>query len=459
MARMRAKAAATPAAPKVNSGALRENVLRQVQDENVRFIRLWFTDLLGNLKSFAITPDELEGALDEGMGFDGSSIHGFARIDESDMIARPDPTTFCLLPQETGSSRAARMFCDVLEPGGAPYAGDPRYALKRAVARAAEKGYTMNVGPEAEYFYFKNAEGTELLDNAGYFDLTAVDVAHDLRSRTVETLQAMGIPVEYSHHEVAPSQHEIDLRYSDALTMADRLMTYRLVVKEVALEAGVYATFMPKPLFGQNGSGMHVHQSLFSGNKNAFYDANDPMYLSKVARGYVAGLLRHAREIIGVCAQWVNSYKRLVPGYEAPVYICWARRNRSTMIRVPMYKPGKETATRIEFRAPDPACNPYLAFAVMLHAGLDGVEKGYTLPDPVERDLYEMSQADRKKMGIASLPGSLDEAIGEMEKSDLVRRALGDHIFEKFIENKRIEWNEYRTQVHGYELRKYLGTL
>ncbi|MBE3123804.1 MAG: glutamine synthetase [Planctomycetes bacterium] len=456
---MRAKAAAKPAAPKVNSGALRENVLRQVRDENVRFIRLWFTDLLGNLKSFAITPDELEGALDEGMGFDGSSIHGFARIDESDMIARPDPTTFCLLPQETGSSRAARMFCDVLEPGGAPYAGDPRYALKRAVARAAEKGYTMNVGPEAEYFYFKNAEGTELLDNAGYFDLTAVDVAHDLRSRTVETLQAMGIPVEYSHHEVAPSQHEIDLRYSDALTMADRLMTYRLVVKEVALEAGVYATFMPKPLFGQNGSGMHVHQSLFSGSRNAFYDANDPMYLSKVARGYVAGLLRHAREIIGVCAQWVNSYKRLVPGYEAPVYICWARRNRSTMIRVPMYKPGKETATRIEFRAPDPACNPYLAFAVMLHAGLDGVEKGYTLPDPVERDLYEMSQADRKKMGIASLPGSLDEAIGEMEKSDLVRRALGDHIFEKFIENKRIEWNEYRTQVHGYELKKYLGTL
>ena len=439
--------------------ALKADVLRQVRDENVRFIRLWFTDLLGHLKSFAITPDELEGALEEGMGFDGSSIHGFARIDESDMIARPDPATFCLLPEESGTSRVARMFCDVLEPGGAPYPGDPRYVLKRAIARAADKGFVMNVGPEAEYFYFKNSHGTETLDEAGYFDLTAVDVAHDLRSQTVETLQAMGIPVEYSHHEVAPSQHEIDLRYADALTMADRLMTYRLVVKEVAIANGCHATFMPKPLFGQNGSGMHVHQSLFKGDRNAFYDAKDPMFLSPVARGYVAGLMRHAREIIGVCAQWVNSYKRLVPGYEAPVYICWARRNRSTMIRVPMYKPGKEKATRIEFRAPDPACNPYLAFAVMLHAGLEGIEKKYPLPDPVERDIYEMSEAERKHLGIESLPGSLNEAIGEMEKSDLVRRALGDHIFDKFIENKHIEWNEYRTQVHAYELKKYLAVL
>ena len=439
--------------------ALKAEVLRQVRDGNVRFIRLWFTDLLGHLKSFAITPDELEGALEEGMGFDGSSIHGFARIDESDMIARPDPATFCLLPQESGASKVARMFCDVLEPGGAPYPGDPRYVLKRAIARAADKGFVMNVGPEAEYFYFKNSSGTETLDEAGYFDLTAVDVAHDLRSQTVETLQAMGIPVEYSHHEVAPSQHEIDLRYADALTMADRLMTYRLVVKEVAIANGCHATFMPKPLFGQNGSGMHVHQSLFKGDRNAFYDAKDPMFLSPVARGYVAGLMRHAREIIGVCAPWVNSYKRLVPGYEAPVYICWARRNRSTMIRVPMYKPGKEKATRIEFRAPDPACNPYLAFAVMLHAGLEGIEKKYPLPDPVERDIYEMSEAERKHLGIESLPGSLNEAVGEMEKSDLVRRALGDHIFEKFIENKHMEWNEYRTQVHAYELKKYLAVL
>ena len=438
---------------------LREQVLRRTRDEKVRFIRLWFTDLLGNLKSFAITPQELKHGLSEGMGFDGSSIHGFARIDESDMIAKPDPATFCLLPLEEGGPRVARMFCDILEPGGAPYPGDPRYALKRAVARAAEHGYVMNVGPEAEYFYFKGADGTEPLDTGGYFDLTVMDVTHDLRSRTVETLEEMGIPVEYSHHEVAPSQHEIDLRYADALTMADSLMTYRLVVKEVAMRHGVHATFMPKPLFGVNGSGMHVHQSLFKGSRNAFYDAKDPMYLSKVARGYLAGLMRHAREMSGICAQWVNSYKRLVPGYEAPVYICWARRNRSTMIRVPMYKPGKEKATRIEFRAPDPACNPYLAFAVMLHAGLEGIEKGYPLPDPVEKDIYEMSPEERQEHGIESLPGSLNEAIQAMEKSDLVRKALGDHIFEKFIENKRIEWQEYRTQVHPYELQKYLAVL
>ena len=436
-----------------------EKVLKRARDEKIRFIHLWFTDLLGNLKSFAITADELAKALAEGMGFDGSSIHGFARIDESDMIAKPDPSTYAVLPWRPQEAPVARMFCDILTPEGEPYVGCPRNALKRAVARAAEHGYTMNVGPEAEYFYFKNAEGTEVLDQAGYFDLTAVDVAHDLRSQTVETLEAMGIGVEYSHHEVAPSQHEIDLRYADALTMADRLMTYRLVVKEVAIANGCHATFMPKPLFGQNGSGMHVHQSLFKGERNAFFDPKDEMYLSKVARGYVAGLIRHAREIIGVCAQWVNSYKRLVPGYEAPVYICWARRNRSSMIRVPMYKPGKEKTTRIEFRAPDPACNPYLAFAVMLHAGLEGIEKGYELPDAVERDLYDMSEKERRDLGIVSLPGSLNEAIEEMEKSDLVRKALGDHIFEKFVENKRIEWNEYRTQVHPYELKKFLGVL
>ncbi|MGB2755407.1 MAG: type I glutamate--ammonia ligase [Phycisphaerae bacterium] len=437
----------------------KEAVLKRTRDEKVRFIRLWFTDLLGNLKSFTITVDELERALEEGMGFDGSSIHGFARIDESDMIAKPDPATFVILPWRPEEAPVARMFCDVLTPDGKPYVGCPRNALKRAVARAAAHGYTMNVGPEAEYFYFKSSDSTETLDSGGYFDLTPLDVASDLRSRTVEVLEAMGIGVEYSHHEVAPSQHEIDLRYADALTMADAMMTYRLVVKEVALQHGVYATFMPKPLYGQNGSGMHVHQSLFKGERNAFFDPKDPMYLSKVARGYVAGLIRHAREIIGVCAQWVNSYKRLVPGYEAPVYICWARRNRSTMIRVPMYKPGKEKVTRIEFRAPDPACNPYLAFAVMLHAGLEGIEKGYELPDAVERDIYDMSAEERRDLGIASLPGSLNEAIEEMEKSDLVRKALGDHIFEKFIENKRIEWNEYRTQVHPYELKKFLGVL
>jgi len=437
----------------------KEQVLREAKEKNVRFVQMWFTDLLGNLKSFAITMDELGKALEEGLGFDGSSIHGFARIDESDMIARPDPSTFVVLPWRSQTAPVARMFCDIFLPEGEPYVGCPRNALKRACARAAEMGYTMNVGPEAEYFYFKSSDGTEPLDAGGYFDLTPLDVASDLRSETVQVLEAVGIPVEYSHHEVAPSQHEIDLRYADALTMADRLMTYRLVVKETALQHGVYATFMPKPLYGQNGSGMHTHQSLFKGGRNAFFDANDPMCLSAVARGYVAGIVHHAREIVGVCAQWVNSYKRLVPGYEAPVYITWAQRNRSAMVRVPMYKPGKELPTRIEFRAPDPACNPYLAFAVMLHAGLEGIEKDYPLPPPTEVDVYEMGEEERRRAGIGVLPGSLNEAIEEMEKSDLVRRALGDHIFEKFIENKRIEWNDYRTRVHDYELKKYLSVL
>jgi glutamine synthetase len=442
-----------------DAGEPKAQVLQRAKEEKVRFVRLWFTDLLGKLKSFAITVDELEGALREGMGFDGSSIHGFARIDESDMIAKPDPATFVILPGRPGETAVARMFCDIFTPEGEAYVGCPRNCLKRACARAAEHGYTMNVGPEAEYFYFKASDSTETLDSGGYFDLTPMDVASDLRSKTVQVLEAMGIGVEYSHHEVSPSQHEIDLRYADALSMADALMTYRLVVKEVALLHNVYATFMPKPLFGLNGSGMHVHQSLFKDGRNAFFDPKDPMFLSPVARGYVAGLMRHAREICGVCAQWVNSYKRLVPGYEAPVYITWAQRNRSAMIRIPMYKPGKEKATRIEFRAPDPACNPYLAFAVMLHAGLEGIERGYDLPAPTELDIYELSDDERRRMGIASLPGSLNEAIGAMQESDLVRRALGDHIFKKFIENKRIEWDEYRTQVHQYELQKYLSVL
>ena len=442
-----------------DAGEPKAQVLQRAKEEKVRFVRLWFTDLLGKLKSFAITVDELEGALREGMGFDGSSIHGFARIDESDMIAKPDPATFVILPGRPGETAVARMFCDIFTPEGEAYVGCPRNCLKRACARAAEHGYTMNVGPEAEYFYFKASDSTETLDSGGYFDLTPMDVASDLRSKTVQVLEAMGIGVEYSHHEVSPSQHEIDLRYADALSMADALMTYRLVVKEVALLHNVYATFMPKPLFGLNGSGMHTHQSLFKGDRNAFFDPKDPMFLSPVARGYVAGLMRHAREICGVCAQWVNSYKRLVPGYEAPVYITWAQRNRSAMIRIPMYKPGKEKATRIEFRAPDPACNPYLAFAVMLHAGLEGIERGYDLPAPTELDIYELSDDERRRMGIASLPGSLNEAIGAMQESDLVRRALGDHIFKKFIENKRIEWDEYRTQVHQYELQKYLSVL
>ncbi len=438
----------------------KEYVLKMVKDQNVRFIRLWFTDVLGFLKSFAITPDELEGALEEGMGFDGSSIEGFARIEESDMIALPDPNTFCILPWRGTETPVARMFCDILQPDGTPYAGDPRYVLKRVLKKAAEKGYTFYTGPELEFFFFKSQDGPPVtLDRGGYFDLTPLDVASDLRRDIVLTLEDMGIVVEYSHHEVAPSQHEIDLRYADALTMADNAMTYRLVVKEIAMREGVYATFMPKPLFGQNGSGMHCHQSLFKGDKNAFYDAKDAYHLSSDGKSYIAGILTHAHEICSVLSQWINSYKRLVPGYEAPVYISWARRNRSALVRVPMYKPGKEKATRIELRCPDPACNPYLAFAVMLAAGLKGIEGKYKLPDPVEEDIFEMSEAERERRGIASLPGSLIEAVRETEKSALVKEALGDHVFSKFIENKKIEWDNYRIHVSQYELDRYLPIL
>ena len=438
----------------------REWVLKTVKDKKVKFIRLWFTDVLGILKSFAITPDELEGALDEGMGFDGSSIEGYARIEESDMIAKPDINTFAILPWNGEQPGVARMFADVQNPDGTPYEGDPRYALKRNLKKAADLGYTFNVGPELEYFYFKSSVGRpETLDVGGYFDLTPLDVADDLRQDTVTVLQSLGIPVEYVHHEVAPSQHEIDLRYSDALTMADAAMTYRLVVKEVAMKHGCYASFMPKPLFGQNGSGMHVHQSLFKGPRNAFFEAGDKYHLSKTGKAYIAGLLKHSREICAVVAQWVNSYKRLVPGYEAPVYVSWGHRNRSALVRVPMYKPGKEKATRAEFRCPDPACNPYLAFSVMLAAGLAGIKENYALPEPVEEDIFHMSEAERKKRGIDSLPGSLDEALILTEKSKLVREALGDHIFNKFIENKRIEWDNYRTHVSEYEIERYLPIL
>jgi len=436
-------------------------ILNKAKEHDVKFIRLWFTDILGFLKSFAITVEELELSLTEGQGFDGSSIQGFARIDESDMVAMPDPNTFAVLPWRPREGGAvARMFCDILQPDGTSYVGDPRYVLKRALECAASKGFTYYVGPELEFFYFRDS-GTkpETLDRGGYFDLTPLDVASDLRRQTVLTLESMGIGVEYSHHEVAPSQHEIDLRYTDALTMADNAMTYRLVVKEVAMKHNVYATFMPKPLFGQNGSGMHTHQSLFRGDKNAFFDPNAQDHLSKTALQFIAGLLRHGREITLVTNQWVNSFKRLVPGYEAPIYLSWARRNRSDLIRVPVYKPGKEKATRIEYRAPDPACNPYLAFAAMLTAGLEGIEQGYECPPPVEENVYEMSEQKRRELGIGQLPGDLWEAIELAEESALVRRALGDHVFEKFIENKKIEWANYRSQVTEYELERYLPIL
>jgi glutamine synthetase len=437
-----------------------EYVLKMAKDHEVKFIRLWFTDILGFMKSFAITVEELEGALEEGMGFDGSSIEGFARIDESDMVALPDPDTFRLLPWRPKEHRAvARMFCDITKPGGKAFEGDPRYVLQRNLKRAADMGYTFYVGPELEYFYFQDSKGTQILDEGGYFDLTPLDMASDMRRDTVLTLEEMGIGIEYSHHEVAPSQHEIDMRYTDAMTMADNVMTYRLVVKQIALNHGVYATFMPKPVFGENGSGMHVHQSLFRGEKNAFFDKSDGYNLSKEARAYIAGLLKHAPEITAVTNQWVNSYKRLVPGYEAPVYLSWARRNRSDLVRVPEYRPGREKATRVEFRSPDPACNPYLAFSVMLAAGLEGIEKGYEAPDPIEENVYAMTDEERQKKGIDTLPADLLEAIHLTEKSALVRKALGDHVFDAFIQNKKFEWDQHRTQVSEYEIKSYLSIL
>jgi glutamine synthetase len=438
----------------------RDDVLRLAQENNVKFIRLWFTDILGNLKSFSVTVGELEDALDGGMGFDGSSITGYNDIEESDMIAMPDTSTFQILPWSPEETRVARMFCDVRTPEGDPYVGDPRYVLRRALERANEMGFdTFNVGPELEFFYFKDPYGTEPLDYGSYFDLTTLDAATNLRRDTILTLEKLGIRVEYSHHEVGYSQHEIDLRFDTALEMADKSMTYKNVVKEIAQRHGVYATFMPKPIQDQNGSGMHTHQSLFSNGKNAFFDPDDQFYLSDTAKAFIAGQLRHAREISIIFAQYVNSYKRLVPGYEAPVYIAWSRRNRSALVRVPLYHPGKEQATRAEIRCPDPAANPYLTFAALLHAGLEGIERGYELPEPMERNLYHISHEERQRLGIESLPASLGEAIQFAEESELLQKCLGEHIFKRLLNLKRDEWDEYRVQVTPYELQKYLPIL
>jgi glutamine synthetase len=438
----------------------RKDVLRRVEKEKVEFVLLWFTDLEGHLKSFAITPSELEDALDDGMGFDGSSITGFNAIEESDMVAIPDPTTFQLMPWKEGERRVARMICDVVTPDGKPYEGDPRYVLRRALDRMSSMGFdTFNVGPELEYFIFKDDAGTETLDEGGYFAQTTLDAASDLRQDTVAALESMGIPIEYVHHEVGPSQHEIDMRYAPALDMADHTLTYRLIVKEIAKKAGYHATFMPKPIFGENGSGMHTHQSLFSGGRNAFFDADDEWHLSDAGKAFIAGQLHHAREIAAVFAQWVNSYKRLVPGYEAPVYVAWSRRNRSALIRIPLYKPGAEQATRAEIRCPDPACNPYLTFAALLHAGLEGIEKGYELPDPMETNLYHLTAEQRRERGIVSLPETLGEAIDELSQSELAKKALGPHIFDRYVELKRKEWDEYRVQLTEWEMEKYLAVL
>src|SRR5919198_929666 len=411
---------------------VRREVLSRMQDERVDFVLLWFTDIEGHLKSFAITPAEVEEALDDGMGFDGSSITGFNAIEESDMVAIPDPSTFRLLPARDGEARVGRMICDVVKPDGEPYEGDPRYVLRRALERMKQMGFdTFNVGPELEYFLFK----------------------------TIKALEAVGIPIEYHHHEVAPSQHEIDMRYANALDMADFTITYRLIVKEIAAKHGAYATFMPKPLFGENGSGMHTHMSLFKDGRNQFFDGDDPYHLSPTGKQFIAGLLRHARELSAVFAQWVNSYKRLVPGYEAPVYVAWSQRNRSALIRIPLYKPGSEQATRAEIRCPDPACNPYLTFAALLHAGLEGIEKGYELPDPMETNLYHLTAEQRTERGITALPETLGEAIDELARSEIARRALGPHIFDRYVEIKRKEWDEYRVQLTSWELEKYLPVL
>ena len=425
-----------------------EFVLRTLEERNIRFVRLWFTDVLGFLKSVAIAPAELANAFDEGIGFDGSAIEGFARVTESDMLAKPDPATFSILPWRTEAPGAARMFCDIVMPNGNPSPADPRHVLRRTLEKASAMGYTCYTHPEIEFFLFKDlpeaGKSPVPVDAGGYFDHTPAVVGHDFRRQAITMLEAMGISVEFSHHEGAPGQQEIDLRYADALSTADNIMTFRHVVKEVALEQDFHASFIPKPFTDHPGSGMHTHVSLFEGEKNAFYDATAQYNLSHVGRSFIAGLLRHAPEITAITNQWVNSYKRLHGGGEAPAFANWGHNNRSALVRVPMYKPNKENSTRIEFRSPDSACNPYLAYAVMLAAGLKGVAHKYELSDAPE---------------IVGLPNNLNEAILAMEKSELVRETLGEHVFEYVLRNKRAEWDDYRRQVSAYELDRYLPIL
>ena len=440
-----------------------EFVLRTIEERDIRFVRLWFTDVLGTLKSVAVAPAELEGAFSEGIGFDGSAIEGFARVFEADMLAKPDPATFQVLPWRGDNPGTARMFCDLQMPDGSPSIADPRNVLRRALWRAGELGFTFYTHPEIEFFLLKESwkkgRRPKPVDEAGYFDHVAHGSSHDFRRATITMLEAMGISVEFSHHEGAPGQNEIDLRYADALTTADNVMTFKTVVKEVALEQGIYATFMPKPFAEYPGSGMHTHLSLFEGDTNAFHEAGAPYQLSKTARQFVAGLLKHGAEITAVTNQWVNSYKRLWGGGEAPEYITWGHNNRSAMIRIPMYKPNKGQSTRVEMRSLDAACNPYLAFAVILSAGLKGIEEGYDVPPETEDDVWNLTASERQAMGIDPLPRSLGRALEVMERSELVAETLGEHVFDFFLRNKRAEWEDYRSQVTQFELDRYLPRL
>ena len=442
-----------------HQAADREFVVREAKEQDVKFIRLWFSDILGNLKGFAIKADDLADAMEHGVGFDGSAIEGFARSYENDMRAFPDPSTFSVLPWRPRHNAVARMFCDIRRPGGEPFRGDPRHVLKRNLNKLADMGYTYNAGVELEFFYLKSSEKPEILDRDGYFDQLSSQPASELRRDTVLNLEEMGIPVKYSHHEAAHSQHEIDLQYTDALTMADSVMTARLLIKELAQLQGVYASFMPKPISSSNGSGMHVHQSLFRGEENAFFDPDDEHYLSMDGKRFIAGLLQHAPEITLVTNQWVNSYKRLVAGFEAPVFVSWSHVNRSDLVRVPSYKPGYDSSIRVEYRAPDPACNPYLALSVMLAAGMKGIENEYAPPAPVVGSVFEMSPQRRQALNIKTLPSSLGEAIALAEQSELLPEVLGDHLFTSLIRNKEIEWEEYRSIITDYEIARYLPAL
>ncbi len=436
-----------------------QDVIKEMDDSNVRYVRLLFTDILGRLKGMSITRSEIETVLEDGQGFDGSSIEGFVRIEESDLMAWPDLKSFRILPWEIAGEKVACVFADIKTPDDKPFEGDSRYVLRRTIERASKLGYKVYFGPEVEFFFFANDHSTEVLDHDGYFDYDTVDKGAVVRKKCVVALENLGVRVECAHHEVAPSQHEIDLKYQEALVMADFVQLYRLTIKEIALQNDLYATFMPKPLFGLNGSGMHCHQSLFKDGRNAFFDKNDPYNLSSIARHYLAGLLEHSQALTLITNQWVNSYKRMVPGYEAPAYISWGRRNRSSLVRVPMYRVGKENATRIELRSPDPAANPYLAFAAMAAAGLDGMAKKTKLADPIEENIFKMDEKARKRHKIKELPSSLEEAIGVLEKSSLMREVLGEHVFTSLIANKKMEWQKYKMHVSQFELDEYLPVL